>query len=80
MKKSELIVGVAIGLLSIVILIGTQFKTDDSELKCDVFKATVNNSGEEMAKVSIKDDRFVDGTKVEVKICGESYKIKPLDE
>lgn len=80
MKKSELIVGVIIGLLLMVILINTQFKTGDSELKCDVFTATVNNSGEEMAKVSIKDDRFANGTEVEVQICGENYQVKPIDK
>ena len=80
MKKSKLIVGVVIGLLLMVILINAQFKTDESELKCDVFTATVNNSGEEMAKVSIKDDRFVDGTEVEVQICGENYQVKPIDK
>ena len=80
MKKSELIVGVVIGLLLMVILINIQFKTGDSELKCDVFTATVNNSNQQTSKVTIKDERFVDGTYVEVQICGENYQVKPVDK
>ena len=80
MKKSELIVGVVIGLLLMVILINTQFKTGDSELKCDVFTATVNNSNQQTSQVTIKDERFVDGTEVEVQICGENYQVKPVDK
>lgn len=79
MSKIAFATGFAIGLW-IIIFIAIQFKMDETQFKCDVFTATVNNSGQEMAKVTIQDDRFVDGTKVEVEICGESYKVKPLDE
>lgn len=79
MSKYVLIVGLAIALW-VAIFLSIEVKMDESKFKCDVFTATVNNSGQEMAKVTIQDDRFVDGTKVEVEICGESYKVKPLDE
>lgn len=66
---------IAILIVAIMVL-----SDDDSQFKCDVFTATVNNSGQETSKVSIQDDRFVDGTKVEVEICGESFRVKPLDK
>lgn len=80
MNWKALAYGMISGFASIIIVLILLSSDDDSKFKCDVFTATVNNSGQEMAKVTIQDDRFVDGTKVEVEICGESYKVKPLDE
>jgi len=53
---------------------------NQDKYKCDVFTATVNNSNQQTSKVTIKDDRFVDGTEVEVQICGENYQVKPVDK
>lgn len=80
MKKSEFILGLAIGFFWVIILIGAQFEVNDSKFKCDVFTATVNNSNQQTSKVTIKDERFIDGTEVEVQICGDNYQVKPVDK
>lgn len=70
-----IIVGLWAGLMVSIYLDENQ-----NEYKCDVFTATVNNSNQQTSKVTIKDERFVDGTEVEVQICGENYQVKPVDK
>lgn len=80
MKKTEFIIGITVGILLLIILMGIQLEGKESEFKCDVFTATVNNSNQQTSKVTIKDERFIDGTEVEVQICGENYQVKPVDK
>lgn len=69
-----------IAIIILTILIVGEVSGDAQKFKCDVFTATVNNSNQQVSKVTIKDERFVDGTEVEVQICGENYQVKPVDK